>query len=72
MIPIKKCLFSNVLRIFKCGKGGCQVKCVNYFFRRSYEHHIYYLKLNQRVTHHRFYKPHIKAAYHALSGIGNK
>lgn len=52
--------------------GGLSSKMCKLIFRRSYDRHIYYLKLNQRVAPHHFYKPHIKVTYHALSGTGNR
>ena len=51
---------------------GLSSKMCKLIFRRSYDRHIYYLKLNQRVAPHHFYKPHIKVTYHALSGTGNR
>lgn len=53
-------------------KEGLSSKMCKLIFRRSYDRHIYYLKLNQRVAPHHFYKPHIKVTYHALSGTGNR
>ena len=53
-------------------KMGLSSKMCKLIFRRSYDRHIYYLKLNQRVAPHHFYKPHIKVTYHALSGTGNR
>lgn len=53
-------------------KSGLSSKMCKLIFRRSYDRHIYYLKLNQRVAPHHFYKPHIKVTYHALSGTGNR
>lgn len=52
--------------------SGLSSKMCKLIFRRSYDRHIYYLKLNQRVAPHHFYKPHIKVTYHALSGTGNR
>ena len=54
------------------GCAGLSSKMCKLIFRRSYDRHIYYLKLNQRVAPHHFYKPHIKVTYHALSGTGNR
>lgn len=54
------------------GFVGLSSKMCKLIFRRSYDRHIYYLKLNQRVAPHHFYKPHIKVTYHALSGTGNR
>ena len=71
-LPTQKWYYVKKKYKLKVNFPGLSSKMCKLIFRRSYDRHIYYLKLNQRVAPHHFYKPHIKVTYHALSGTGNR